>query len=51
MPFSGNLFKIPETSATEIYLYEDTQASSSTFREVMERFQLRGLTFEMIWKS
>jgi hypothetical protein len=51
LPWPGTLFKIPETSATAVYLCEDTDASTNAFREVMERSQLRGLIFETIWQS
>jgi hypothetical protein len=45
------IFKIPETSSGEVLLVEGLRDQQSEFRKVLENYDLKGLTFELLWES
>ncbi len=47
----SRLFKIPETSKSEILVVEWNEESEDEFRNAVEAAQLKGLLFEQLWEG
>lgn len=50
--FPGYLFKIPETSTHDIYMYADSEdVYEPAFKAQIEEYDLKGLYFEKVWRG
>lgn len=46
-----SLFKIPQTATHDIYTVEGLAAPDDEFKPVVEKFAIKGLRFEQIWRG
>jgi hypothetical protein len=48
-PRFDGLFKIPQTSWTEVFYVERSGSDISAFEEALQEYDLRGLEFELVY--